>query len=290
MSKTAPLTAAQIAMYAAVLATSRDRAELTSSAIELASSSQDAALEALGHFLLDAESLARLDALDDPQRKFSNLSQVLKALKDHPTKATGRLCEALAESPDFMAEADRKIFLLPALAAVRPMSDRALAIFRQSNDEGYFNSDGPLLVSNGDARALELFAEMVADAERYEPDRIDMIHWALLSRRLQRGIAEMAMKLLDRGLTPPVEKALVETLFDDQSEEWFGPARNAPVAPPWSSGETTVLEAYLKLGRFVEQKKKLPPEVGAAVEKALQEIRAILEARRKLEESKKPNP
>lgn len=283
-----PLTAAQIAMYAAMLATSRDRGELTSAAIELASSAQDAALEPLGRFLLDAESLARLDLLDEPQRMFSNLSQVLKALKDHPTAATGRLCEALAESPAFMAEADRKIFLLPALAAVRPMSDRTLAIFRQSNQEGYFNSDGPLLVFNGDPKALALFADMVADADHYEPDRIDMIHLALLSRRLQPGIAGMAQGLFDRGLTPAVEKALVETLFDDQSEKWFGPARNAPVAPAWSSGETAVLEAYLKLGRLLEQKRKVPPEVAPAVEKALQEIRAILEARRKLEQTKKP--
>ena len=284
-----PMTAVEIRGHAAVLKESSHRESLAVSAIALASSGQPEAFARLALFLQNDAFLARLDALEEPQRKFSNLSQVLKALKKHPTQATGKLCEALVASPAFMAEPDRMIFLLPALAAVRPMSETALAIFRRFNGEGYFNSNGPLLVSNGDPKALKLFAEMVADADHYEPDRIDMIHWALLPHRLQPGVVEMARGLFDRGLTPAVEKALVETLFDDQSEEWFGPARNAPVAPRWSSGETSVLEAYLKLGRYLQETRKTPPELEAAVEKALQEIRAVLEVRRKLEEeSKKP--
>ena len=227
-----PLTAEQIHGHAVVLKESHERAALAASAVALASSSQPEALARLAVFLQSEAFLKRLDALDDPQQKLVNVRSVLDALEAHPSQLTGRLCEALAKSPVFLAEPDRKIFLLPALAAVRPMSEQAVAIFREANAEGYFNGNGPLLVANGSPRALALFAEMVVDTKVTEEDRIEMIHWALPTHRLHAGVLEMARGLLERGLSPDLEHALEETLFDYRGDDWFGVERNPPVPPP----------------------------------------------------------
>src|SRR2546430_16632737 len=60
-------------------------------------------------------------------------------------------CLALAADPAFLADDDRRIYLLPALAAVRPMSQAAIAAFRQANAEGYYNLNVLLLAKNGSA-------------------------------------------------------------------------------------------------------------------------------------------
>jgi hypothetical protein len=281
VTTTTPLTPEEIARHAAVLATSSDRGSLAASARTLASSGQPEAIDLLGRFLQDQIFLARLDAVEEPQQKLTNLRHVLAALQAHPNQSTGRLCEMLAESPGFLTEPDRKIFLLPALAAVRPMSEKAEAIFRKANAEGYWNSDGPMLMGNGSPRALSLFAEMVADGSVAEADRIDMIHWAVPAHRLHAGVADMVRGLLDRGLPPEVERALVETLFDYQGDEWFGRARNPPVPPPWPAAETGVLQRHLKLGEHILQTRKPPPPLAKTIESTLHEIRAILAARPK---------
>ena len=281
VTKTTALAPEQIARHAAVLAESRDREALAASARALAASGQPEALEVLGRFLQEEVFLARLDPLEEPQQKLTNLRHVLAALQAHPNRSTGRLCETLAGSPGFMAEPDRKIFLLPALAEVRPMSEAAEAIFRRANAEGYWSSNGPLLMSNGSPRALSIFAEMVADAGVPEADRVDMIHWAVPAHRLHPGVAEMARGVLDRGLPPEVERALVETLFDYQGDEWFGVARNPPVPPPWAAGATGVRQHYLKLGEHLVKTRKPPPPLAKAIEATLHEIRAILATRPK---------
>ncbi len=278
-AKPVHLTPIEIARHAAVLATSLDREEVASSALSLASSAQPEALAPLGRFLQDEAALARLDALDQPQQKLTNLRHVLGALEAHPSASTGRLCETLAASPGFLAEPDRKMFLLPALAAVRPMSEETAAIFRSANAEGYWNGDGRLLARNGSPRALALFAEMVADAAAPVEERVDMLHWAVPANRLHAGFSDMARGLLDKGLPPEVETALVETMFDYQGDKWFGVARNPPVPPPWATAETPLLQQYLKLGEHIERTRKPPEPLAKAVERTLHQIRAVLKAR-----------
>jgi hypothetical protein len=233
----------------------------------------------LGRFLVNEEFLGRLDALDEPQLKLTNLAHVLGVLRANPTEATGRLCEALAAHPGFLTDPDRTLFLLPALAAVRPMTAGAEAIFRATNADGYFNGNGPLLVANGSPRALALFEEMIADASAAADDRVDIIHRAVLPHRLQAPVLAACMRLLGRSLEPEVEAGLVETLFDYQEREWFGVARFAPTPPPWSAAETTVLQSYLQLGHELAQGGRLSPENAAAVARTLQEVRETLATR-----------
>lgn len=171
------------------------------------------------------EFLAHLDDLSDPQLKISGMRQVLKAMEDSPSEVTSRICETLAWDADFLSDPDRKMFLLPALAAVRPMSGPAEAVFRSANGEGYFNFNGPLLVANGSPRALALFEDMVADASVRPADRVDMLHHAVLANRTEGPVVDACLRLLARGLEPEVETGVAETLYDYREKRWFGPGR-----------------------------------------------------------------
>jgi hypothetical protein len=273
------LDSEQIDAHTAVLKTSREQEALASSAKALASSSDPAALMVLERFLQDPAFLARLDVLSEPQLKLTNLRHVLAALQVNPTAVTGRLCEALADHPGFLADPDRKMFLLPVLAAVRPMTEAAEHIFRAANDEGYFNLDGPLLVANGSPRALGLFEEMVADVRVAADDRVDMIRKAVLAHRLDAAVLAACVRVIDRGLEPEVERGLIETLFDYQEKEWFGVARFAPTPPAWSVAETEVLQSYLQIGHRLTESGRLDQSLRAVVERTKRELSEILASR-----------
>ena len=265
--------------HLAVLESSQDRGEVQASAFALASSGNPAALVVLWRFLPEGEFLARLDDLSDPQMKISGMRRVLKAMEDSPSEVTGRICESLAWDADFLSDPDRKMFLLPALAAVRPMSGPAEAVFRSANGEGYFNFNGPLLVSNGSPRALALFEDMVADASVRPADRVDMLHHAVLAHRTEGPVVAACLRLLARGLEPEVEAGVAETLYDYQEKRWFGPARGAPVPPPWNLAETTVLQSLLDAAKGLRGPGRLTDNLQDAIEGSALEIREIVAAR-----------
>src|SRR5207302_4785443 len=112
---------------------SKDRDALERAARALASSGDPQALRNLGKWLGRPEFLARLDDLNDPATKTHHLDRVLSALENHPGPATESLCLQLLHTPAFLAEPDRKIGLLTALAAVRPLSEATVETFRQAN-------------------------------------------------------------------------------------------------------------------------------------------------------------
>jgi hypothetical protein len=269
----------QIDRHLAVLSSSQDQVELATSAIALASSANPAAMMVLWRFFLTPEFLARLDVLEDPQRKLTNLRHVLKALEDNASEITGRLCEALATHMGFLSDPDRMMYLLPALGAVRPMSQPAEAVFRSANADGYVNFNGPILVANGSPRALALFEEMVADAAASPADRIDMLHKSVLAHRVKAPVLAACERILGRGLEAEVEAGLVETLFDYQEKPWFGVARFAPMPPPWAMADSGVLESYLRLGRELVASGRMPGTCVQAIERSSSEISLVLAAR-----------
>jgi hypothetical protein len=279
MATTATLDSNQIAKHVAVLTSTLDHALVTDSALALASAGQDEAVLALSGFLADPAFLERLDPQDESQSRVTNLSHVLRALAANPTEATERVNMTLADNPSFRDDPDRMIFFLPLLAAVRPMSSQTAGIFRSTNSQGHWSGNGPLLVANGSALAMELFAEMASDASVEAEERISMIHWAVPAHRLAAGVLETVAALLDRGLEPEVDRALLETLFDYQGDEWFGVARFPPVTPPWSEAETDVLGRYLELGYHLGQTRSFDPSLGEATERTLGEIREELARR-----------
>ena len=119
-----------------VLKSSTDREALEHAARTLARSEDAGDLALLGQLLREREFLARLDDLSKPESL--HLSRVIAALAEHPTPQAVELCLSLAEDPVFVAEADRKSFVLELLASVKPMAERTAAVLQRSNAEGYF--------------------------------------------------------------------------------------------------------------------------------------------------------
>lgn len=273
------LTLEQIEQHARVLAAEADRETLAGSAMALASAGQAEAAEALGRFLTTADFWGRLDDPHDPDLKLTNLASVLGAMAKHPTHVNEPLALALLADESFLADLDRVAFVLPMLAATRPMSQTAAALFRKTNQEGYRNSNGPLLMANGSPQALAIFVEMVADRKVPEEDRIDMILWSVPAHRGTPGVLDALAPLWEQQLEPEVEKTLLETLFDYQGDDWYGVARFPPVPPPWSEVDTNVLGQFLDLGYRLTQTRTQPDALKATIESTLDEIRKEVAAR-----------
>jgi hypothetical protein len=260
-----------------VLESSKDREALERAGRALAASGDPVALRRLGQWLARADALARLDDLSDPGAKTAHLGRVLGALEAHPGPATEALCLQLLRSPTFLADPDRKIFVLPALAAVRPMSAAASEAFRAANAEGHASQTLPLLVRNGSPRALALFEAMVRDRERDGESRVADIHAAVLPRRTDPGVLRSIDRFLAaRDLEDPIAVALIETVFDYQSRRWFGPARNPPAPPPWKGAPPSVAELLGTIGAKAKARPTLPPALRATIDATTAEARAAI--------------
>jgi hypothetical protein len=249
------------------LRTSHVRKKIFEAAVRIAGSGDPIALRQLGALLTTQPFLARLDVLDDPQRNLTNLSYLLDALKTNPTEATGRLCEALATNPVFLANDDRMLFLLPALAAVRPMTAGAESVFRATNADGFFNGNGPLLAANSSERAVALLESMLADRSQGVIDRVDMAHESIVPNRTKTSIVRMVDRLWEQPVEREVLFALTEAVFEDHAE-WFGKRRNPPVAPDWSTAPPEARDAAAALARKLSKRGDLPASLRAAIQSA----------------------
>src|SRR5207302_7901406 len=163
----------------------------------------------------------------------------------HPSEQTGAILVGLARSPEFLEVDERRIPLLNALGAVRPMTDEGAAIIRQAAAEGYYSTVIPLLIENASPRALAQFEELIRDAKVDPESRVSDLHSGLLPHRIEIAVLRSAEHLLATPLEPTVERGLLETIFDYRSREWFGPAVNPPRPPPWENASTEALRQML---------------------------------------------
>lgn len=263
-----------------ILESSEDRPKLAQAACAIIESEESDALARIGNLLRQADFLARLDELDVPQTKTRQLQSVLKALENRPSGDTEQLCVNLGENMTFLADDDRKIFLLPALAAVRPMSEEGAALFRRTNDEGYYSANAPLLVKNGSPRALELFESMIKDRDVDPENRIDALHTSVLRYRTEMPVLEVCERLLTVDLEGEVAIGVVETLFDFRSKEWFGPAIGAPKPPPWENASDEALEFILRIGVMVKARGNVQPPSMDAIDATVATIHRIQASRK----------
>jgi len=260
----------------AILSGSKDSERLAAAAVELARSQDREAIAALGPYLGRAEFL---DRLDPPEGPMTHLIAVFRALAEHPTEATGRLCEALHAEPEFVAVAARINLLLGALAAVRPLTPAAAEIFRATSAEGFAEVNAPLLLENESVPALQVFGEIVA-GDRVEPYvKVDLVHRAVLPRRTKLPVVQICARLLQFELPAEVRAAIIETLYDYQSRSWFGPAMHPPKPPPWNTASTEALNLLIALaGRILSA---APEErLRAPVQSTLEELERIRSERR----------
>lgn len=269
--------------YIKTLDQSRDRRSLVAASLALALSEDRNAILQLGRHLRDEEFLARLDNARDPQLNGMNLQQIFDALQSHPSPLTGVLCEVLAAQPNYFEDVDRMTALLPALAAVRPMTLSAAAIFRATAETGFYSVNGPLLAENGTPEALRVYEELVRDQAVSTANRIDLLHTAVVARRDRHPIVELCVRLLSSPLVQPpeVQLGVVESLFDYRVREWYGVCRTPPRPPAWSEASTDTLELLLSIPPLVHSILPLPDHLQSAMESAVQEIEAILRERRR---------
>lgn len=262
-----------------VLETSKDPDALEKAASGLAASRNAEQIQRLGDFLTDQGFLARLDDLESPEFKRIHLSRVLKAVTAHPIPEVTALCARLANDRTFLSDDDRMADLLPALAAVWPASPEGIAVFRQANAQGYFATDALLLARNGSPLAMQLFEEMMADRKVRAGRRIDLLHHAVVGHRTSEPMLASVERLLAAGLEPDVLAGVVESVFDYQDKQWFGPARDAPRPVPWDGASDQALNHVLRIATKVRTGIGLPPAVLLAVDRTVRQIEDILARR-----------
>lgn len=258
-----------------ILNQSADLGEVAAAAIALAASEDDESIQPLSALLSSNEGLARLDNLSDPDLETQNLVEVFRALADHPTPATGQLCESLFASDDFRAVPARINMLLAALCAVVPTSVEGADVFRAAIDQGFAEVIAPPLLRNASPLALEVFEELIRNPSIDALVRVDILHRALLPRRYSLPVLQMCDRLLEAELDPGVRTGLIETLFDYQSRRWFGPAMYPPQPVAWefASAESLAFLTALAerlLGEPLDSQLKVP------IQATLQQLQSLL--------------
>src|SRR5579859_5115859 len=195
-----------------VLRSSTDQNELERVATSLARSGTSSNLELLSRFLRDTGFLHRLDPSQD--RETPHLGKVMHALAEHPTQQVADLCLTLAEDPAYVAVDERRILLLEIIAKVRPMSQRAVAVFQNANDRGYFAFSAPLLTANASPRALALFETMMLDKDTPLETRVECLHVSVLPRRTELPILQTADQMVSRASERGIVIGVTESVFD----------------------------------------------------------------------------
>jgi hypothetical protein len=265
-----------------ILQTSSDRNALVDAAKQLADAGDPQSLAFLEGMLVRKEFLARLDELHNPSAKTYHFRQVFLAIENRPSAQTAELCLHLLANADFLVEPDRKTFVIAALFAVRPMSKEAAHVIKQSNTEGYFSANLPLLTKNGSPRALALFEEMILDKSQDTESLVGDIHSAVLPQRTNPDLLVVIDRLLAvSSLDNKIVVGLVESIFDHQSRRWFGPTRFPPLPPEWETAPDHALKLILALSARARTFKSLNASQLAAVDRTTATVRALLTERQK---------
>jgi hypothetical protein len=250
----------------AALDSENEPARLEAASVAIATSGNAEAIARLAKHLGQGAFLRRLDPEQDGQPVVDHIYNVFRALADHPNAATEALCLALSRAPDFTALSDRMNLLLNALAAVRPMSKEAAAIFRETSRSEYLGVNGPLLARNASPLALAVLEDLLLEETLAAEDRVDMAHHSLLPMRTHSDVVGMCARVaLSRTVAPEVREAVTETLFDYQPRAWFGVSRNQPRPPTWKSASPQTRRALQTLGRPLLSQ----PEVSVHLRKAI---------------------
>jgi hypothetical protein len=252
----------------------RDPARLEAAAISIASSQDAGAVAALAKRLGEQSFLRRLDPPHGSEFSVVRLGRIFEVLTEHPSPAVESLCISLARDPDFRAVPARLNFLLTALAAVRPMSEPAANIFRETGRSGYLEVNGPLLAGNASPRALEVLGQLLGDESLDPAQRVSVAQWALLPARADGGVVSMCGRLLAKGgLSHQVEVAILESLYDYQPRRWYGTRTGQPRPPSWESVPPQTRELLESLAETALSRPDLPLELRRAIQNTLLELR-----------------
>jgi len=237
------------------------RSALSALAASLSGWGQQAEAEALQRLerdLTSKEYLARLE--------LHQLDKIFRDLRNNPSPATEKLCLSLAANPEFTAVPVRLNFLLPALAAVRPTSERGAAVFSRTNENGFYPVNGPLLAANGSERALAVFVRMLSDQRVESASRVDVIHRSIIPSRTSEPLLRALGKALGSGLEPEMRIAVLESIFDPRPVRFFGRQGSVPATPAWDSATPAARRAAAAIAQRALRGNGLPAELKRALE------------------------
>jgi hypothetical protein len=264
---------ASLSRQVASLATERDPARLEATSVAVASSGNPQAIQRLAAHLGTRSFLQRLDPGKKGQSDIDRLMHVFAALAAHPNAATEELCVGLARNAEFLSLPARLNLLLNALAAVRPTSSGAAAIFRESSHSGCFDVNGPVLAHNASPLALAVLEELMSDETLDVQNRVDVAHRSLLPARTNPAVIEMCARVTaSRSVASSVRMAIAESLFDYQPRQWFGVAMHQPTPPPWSSADQTARAALKSLGMRLLAQPDIPANLREAIQNTLAQL------------------
>ncbi len=274
MSDTTP--SAWIQERVAILQSSPEPADLATAVTELAAADHPAALDALAPFLRDSVFLARLADPDDLPTQTELLRPALAALVQRASPEVVPLCLSLANDSAFLADPDRKSFLLEALAAAAPMSPASVAVFSDANPEGYFAFNARLLAENASPAALALLLTMMLDDDEDIETRVELLHVSLIPVRNRLPIIEWVGRLAAKNPGEALVNAAVESLYDFQPTWRKG--HPAP-PPPWRTASTESLRALVALEPHLKKHLPLPEPLLSAMAQTTEIAREILARR-----------
>jgi hypothetical protein len=262
-----------------IMNASPEREAVAQAAVNLADSGDPEGLQALRERMARNDFLERLDDLESPQNSVVNLASVFARLQANPSQITGQVCVALANEPEFVAEPARLNYLLPALAAVRPMTEAAADVFRRTNPEGFFSVNAPLLAENSTPQALAVFQETIETPQIDAANKAYLLHYSVVPRRTTLALLETCARLMGSGLEHEVEMGVIESIFDYQERPWFGNVRRPPRPPSWESASDETLRFVLELARRTERRTDLRAGLDAAIAETVSAISRILAVR-----------
>jgi len=262
------MTPEEIARALNDLQNATGRETVAQAAVDIAGSGAGPELGALAGQLRRSEFLHRLDAIEVPPQSVSNLKRVFEALEQNPTPVTAKLCLILANDSEFLSLPRRMNFLLPALAAVRPMDESAAAVFRRTNEEGFYSINAPLLIKNRSPLALEVFKELILSETIEVDDKLYLLHHAVVPYRTDIAVIEMAAELARGPVAPAVALGVIESVFDYQERPWYGNALRPPRPPAWENATPEARQFAAEWARELRNRGDLPPALAAAIRAA----------------------
>ena len=259
--------------HVAALDSQRSPARLEAAATAIAASGDARAIHKLATRLGQSSFLRRLDPGQPEQSGGEHLLRIFSTLTEHPNAATEALCVSLARNAEFVSVSWRLNPLLNALAAVRPTSAEAAAIFREASHSGYVEVNGPLLARNASPNALAVLEAIFADESLDADERIEVAHQSLLAARTDAAVVAMCARILARRLdSSRVRLAIAESLFDYQPKRWFGVAMNQPIPPDWRLADEPARAALKSLGNTLLGQADVPASLRTAIRTTLEKL------------------
>jgi hypothetical protein len=258
-----------------VLQSSKDPAELQSSALALASSKRAADHRALLGWLSKPEFLRRLDsdsAYGGSAQRL-RLAPVLSALSSNSSPSAQGTLVALTQRPTFVQSAPRADLLIEACAALRPTPPEVVRFWDDHSrpEDGFTNRTIEAMVQNGSPPALALLEKKMIDPAHDEDDKRAWMLSSILTHRNDLSLLKSCERLLTGKLGANLRPVLVEALFDYRPTEWFSPA--TVLKPPDRDEASPAARAELRsIGAYALEKVTLSENQRSAVRKTLGEL------------------